>query len=292
MMTLEEPLLESAPVAWRAAPRLCRKDPETGGDCSWLHRFWQCLRIMGLAATPDRHAAFYRRAFDRVAGANGAPEVLVSGAADYSMLAHVLAAFRSRGVEPAVTVTDVCETPLYLCRWYAERVGCVVRTAQHNVLELPDTARFDAVCTHSFFGQFPREQRPGLIAAWRRLLRPGAPVITALPLRPWGPDEPNRFTPEQADAYRAAVRSRCGTLPALLGTDEAGFLEQAERYLGARYGHPVRSGEEVRALFEQAGFAIEHLACAAVSGEGDTGAGGPGMRHRNVQYATVVATRP
>ena len=44
---------------------------------------------------------FYRRAFQSVAGGNGAPRVLVSGAADYSMLAHVLALFRERGVEPA-----------------------------------------------------------------------------------------------------------------------------------------------------------------------------------------------
>ncbi|MGH9650353.1 MAG: hypothetical protein ACRD3I_07755, partial [Terriglobales bacterium] len=141
------------------------------------------------------------------------------------------------------------------------------------------------------FGQFSREQRPGLIAAWRQLLRPGARVITALPLRPWGPDEQNRFTPDQAEAFRAVVRSRSGDLLESLGTDEAGFLRQAEQYLKARYGYPVRSGEEVRDLFEQGGFEIDHLACGPVPGESNTGAGGPGLRNKNVQYATVVAIR-
>lgn len=291
MPETEEPVLESAPIAWRLAPKLCRKDAVSGEDCSWLHGFWQCLRIMELAATPDRHAEFYRRAFDDVAGASGPPRVLVSGAADYSMLAHVLAAFRGRGIEPAITVIDVCETPLYLNRWYARRTACEIKTLRCSVLEMPDSAVFDAVCTHSFLGQFSREQRPILVAAWRRLLRPGAPVITALPLRPWGADEQNRFTPDQAEAFRSVVRSRCVTLLESLETDQAGIMQKAESYLRARYGYPVRSGEEIRDLFERAGFTVKHLACGPVADERPSGAGGPGLRYENVHYASLIASR-
>ncbi len=284
----EEPLELSAPLARQLAPQLCRKGP-TGEGCSWLHGFWQYLRLMGLAAAPERHADFYRAAFDGVACAEGSPRVLVSGAADYSMLAHVLAAFRARGVEPAVTVIDTCETPLWLNRWYAERAFCRIDTLQCDVLGYSAPVPFDVVCTHSFLGQFPRERRPRLLAAWQRLLRPGGVVITAHPLRPSGADERDRFTPEQAQAFRIAVASGAEALRKSLGADPQDLLQLAERYAGARYGYPVRSREEVLELFERAGFGLDHLSCGPVSSPGQTEIGGPGLRKKDVQYANIIA---
>jgi SAM-dependent methyltransferase len=287
----EEPLELSAPIASRVAPALCRSDPVSGEDCSWLHGFWQYLRLIGLAATPERHAGFYVSAFGRVADENKAPRVLVSGAADYSMFAHVLAAFRARGIEPDVTVIDKCDTPIYLNRWYAERMSCTITTHRRTVLEFSASPGFDLICTHSFFGQFSREQRPGLIAAWRRLLRPGGVVVTANPLRPSGPEEPNRFTPDQADALRAVVRSQLERLRNLAGADPEEIMRQAEQYLKARYGFPVRSGDEIRELFEGAGFKVDHLDCGAVASDGAFEMGGPGLRRRGGQYVSVIASR-
>jgi SAM-dependent methyltransferase len=291
MKDLEEPLELSAPIASRLARTLCRKDPESGEDCSWLHGFWQYLRLMGIAATPGRHAGFYAGAFDRVAVANAAPRVLVSGAADYSMLAHVLAAFRARRIEPDVTVIDKCDTPIHLNRWYAERVSCAIATQRCAVAEFAASPGFDLICTHSFFGQFSREQRPDLIAAWRRLLRPGGVVVTANPLRSSGADEPNRFTPAQSDAFRAVVRSQAERLRELTGADPEEIVQQAEQYLKARYGFPVRSGEEIRDLFEGAGFEVDRLDCGPAASGGPYEMGGPGLRNRNGQYVSVIASR-
>jgi SAM-dependent methyltransferase len=291
MKTPYEPLELSAPLAWRLAPTLCRLNSATGENCSWLHRFWQCLRLMGLAATPERHFDFYRRGFDGVTGDNGSPRVLVSGAADYSMLAHLLAAFRARGVEPVVTIVEVCDTPLYLNRWYAERMSCRIETVRCSVLEYSVPAAFDAVCTHSFFGQFSRDRRPALPAAWRRLLRPGGMVITANPLRPLGADERNSFTAEQASAFRAVVRSRVETLSGLLQVDPQDILRQAENYTRAQYGYPVRSGKEVLDLFESSGFKVDDLTCGPAASGGQADLGGPGLRAQNVHYACVIARR-
>src|SRR5262245_58823293 len=63
-----------------------------------------------------------------VTAATGAPRVLISGAADYAMLDFVHKTLHSRGVNADVTVTDLCETPLALNRWYAERCSCRVTT--------------------------------------------------------------------------------------------------------------------------------------------------------------------
>src|SRR5262245_36311726 len=102
----QEPLELSAPLARRLAPQLCHKDPASGESCAWQHGLWQYLRILGMNHSPRAHAAFLLEAL--AATARPGMRVLVSGAADYSMLAHVLAATRAA----EVTVLDVCETPL------------------------------------------------------------------------------------------------------------------------------------------------------------------------------------
>lgn len=287
---MDEPLATSAGLARRLALQLCRTDPATGSSCAWLHGFWQCLRILGLAADPARHAAFYGDALGETHAAGGAPRVLVSGAADYSMLAHALAAFRARAVEPAITVIDRCETPLHLNRWYADRVGCQLESQRAGMLDYAPPAPFDAICTHSFLGMFSPLERPRLVDAWHRALRPGGRLVTAHPLRPGGPDEPNRFSAEQARAFRAAVAERADEIAGLLGSSAAEVMSQAERYLGASYGYPVRSIDELRALFRDAGFALEHLELASPPA-GPHAAGGPGLRNAAVRYAHVIAVR-
>jgi SAM-dependent methyltransferase len=217
--------------------------------------------------------------------------VLVCGAADYSMLAHALAACRARGVEPELTVIDTCETPLRLNRWYAERFGCRVETGCTSVLDYAPQAQFDAISTHSFLGMFAPAARARLIAAWQRLLRPGGRVVTAHPLRPWGAEEPNRFTPGQADWVRRRVGARAAELSAMLEAGREEVLAQAERYLEARYGYPVRSLDELRALFAQGGFQLDHLESAAPAPGGQPELGGPGLRNAKVRYAHLIAVR-
>jgi SAM-dependent methyltransferase len=281
---LEEPLRASAPLARLLSLEWCR-------GCGWLHGFWQCLRILALAADPPRHAQFYDEALGAACTSGGPLRLLVCGAADYSMLAHALAACRARGIEPQIAVIDTCETPLRLNRWYAERVGCRITTKRRSVLDYAPPAPFDVVCTHSFFAMFRPVERPRLIDSWRRLLRPGGRLVTANALRPWGPDEPNRFSAEQARSFQAAVAAGATGLAELLGSSDRQVMQQAEQYLGARYGYAVRSLGELRALFEQGGFGLEHLEPFAPAAGGPRELGGPGLRDSKVRYAHITATR-
>jgi SAM-dependent methyltransferase len=280
-------LAEAAQLAFRLAPGLCRRDPVSGESCAWLHGFWQCLRIAGLAATPDRHAAFYGEAFGALDSPS--PRVLISGAADYCMLACVQRALPER--QARITVIDSCDTPLELNRWYAERTALSIELQRCSVLDYAPKTAFDAICTHSFFGQFSRAGRPQLVAAWHRLLRPGGMVVTAHPLRPSGADEPNRFTPGQERVFREELAARSGELGGVLGVQPAEVGRLGEAYLRARYGYPVRSGEELAALFEAGGFEIEQLVCTAPAADAPPGSGGPGLRNPDVQYAHLIARR-
>jgi SAM-dependent methyltransferase len=292
MGSLDEPLEESAPLARRLAATLCRRDPATGESCAWTHGFWQHLRLMGLASGPGRHAEFFRNAFDQVDARSGAPRVLISGTADYGMLAHVLAAFRARSVEPEITVLDLCETPIALCRWYAERAGCDIRTWHGDVLAYRESARFDAICTHSFLSYFSPERRADLLARWRELLSPGGRAITVNALRPGPVSELVGLGPAQALALRENVLRWAEANRSRLQVEPLELFRDAEIY-AARLGFwRVQSGEEVRRLFERSGFRVEELICSPAELEPGpsselTGPTSPA----NTQYVHVVASR-
>ena len=285
-----EPLAESAQLARRLAPELCRIDPQTGERCDWNHGFWQILRLLKLNATPEDQAGLYRDAARGLKTAGRAPRVLVSGSADYGMLHQVLAAFAGADRAPEVTVVDICETPLALNRWYAERRGVAINTVCADMLEYADAEAFDAVCTHSFLGQFSPEQRERLIAKWHTLLRPDGIAVTVNRVRPDSGPAQVAFGTAQAAALRDTIVPLAPSLPAALGLDAASLAREAERYASRQRPYPVRSLEDIRALFERGGFQMERLSCAPVRGGAAHAVRGPTVS-AGADYASIIARR-
>ena len=289
MAHVEEPVMESAPLARWIAERLCRENPAIGGNCSWYHGFWQHLRALDLVTTPEHHADFYRDAFGRTAPAGGHLDVLISGAIDYSMLAHVLWACGLRGATAGVTVVDVCDTPLFLNHWYARRARADVRTFCTGILGFQSPERYDVVCTHSFLGQFSPEERPALMARWHELLKPGGRVIMVNRIRQRSGAGQAGFSRQQAQALRDAVLRSPEELRARLQIGTEDLSRYADAYATRRRPHPVHSREEFAGLFERAGFAVEHLTSAPVNlgGEPLSGPTTPG----GAEYAHIIARR-
>ncbi|HZM46142.1 MAG TPA: class I SAM-dependent methyltransferase [Burkholderiales bacterium] len=288
-MHIEEPLPESALLARQLALRWCRPDPQTGENCAWYHGFWQYLRLLKLVTTPEHHAAFYRSALGEAARLPGARRVLVAGAADYGMLAHVIAAFREQGNEPQVTVNDLCETPLRLNQWYAHRVGSDLSVCRCDTLQYAEERPFDVVCTHSFLGRFPPARRLDLTRKWYRLLRPGGLAVTVKRIRPGSGTELSGFTPEQAEAFRDKVRAAARSLstPGIAPEDLA---ENARVYADRNSTWPLRSREEIVELFERASFRVDRLDCTPVASASSVGASGP-TALGGAEYVQIVATR-
>lgn len=214
---------------------------------------------MDLAVTPARQADFYRRALQPVTDGSSAPHILVSGATDYSMLAHVLAICRERGVEPVTTVVDKCETAVFLNRWYAQRESASVTCSRADILEFASTMPFDAVCTDSFLGQFGPDDRFRLLEKWRQLLRPGGAVITVTRVRATAGTAQIGFSAEQAQAFRTAVLSKAALMSASLHADPTEIVQAGDIYVDRQRTWPVRSRQEVRELFEQCGFRVDGL---------------------------------
>ena len=117
LINIDEPLADSAPIARDFAGKFCLKNKQSGKDCSWYHGFWQELRLMGLATSPEHHSSFFPQAMEILRQGRKSLRILISGSADYSILAHMVHACRVSDIDPELTIVDSCETPLRLNNW-------------------------------------------------------------------------------------------------------------------------------------------------------------------------------
>jgi SAM-dependent methyltransferase len=278
-------LRESAPLALERASWLCHRGPEGHDACDWYHGVWQYFRLLGVVATPWMQRRFYERVLGELAAAGSHPRVLVSGASDYAMLALVLHAYAMRGAQPEVTVTDRCETPLFLNRWYAERHGVPIDTRAGDILEAGGGS-YDVICTHSFLGNFPPQRREELLSVWRRLLRPGGKLVTINRIRPGCTDEV-RFSAGQGKAFRERVLRADEALPVALGIDARTLVRWADEYQARYNSWPIASAAELHALLERSGFVVERLEPGPGAAPGPSGPSVAGAALR----LEVVASR-
>jgi hypothetical protein len=281
-----DPLALSAPLAHRLAGQYCRHVDHSGIGCRDYHGVWQYLRLVELVTTPRDHADFYGPILLNALGA-GRKRMLISGAVDYSMLAVVLAACAAAGVAADITVADVCETPIRLCRWYADRMGAAIATEVTDILEHKPRAPYDLIVTHSFLGAFAPASRAHLVSSWCQWLKPGGEVVTVNRIRPGAPATVI-FTAAEIEKFRASVRQAAAAHAGQLdiGPDALDALVQG--YLAQRAVYPIASTEELQSLFETAGFEVMSLALEPLAAPGLPS--GPTLRG-GAEYAKILAMR-
>lgn len=256
----DEPLGESAPIAWREAPLRC------AGSCMAYHRVWQYLRWLGFISSIRTNSEFLSRTFQSLAP--GHPRVLVSGTADYGMLAHLHHAYASRPLEAAIV--DLCPTPLLLNAWYADRVGRRVVTTRSDILDYGSDTPFDLIATHNFIGRFEPAARRRLASTWHRLLRPGGVIVTTQRVRPSSPQTATPYTDEAAAAL--ATRAERAALRAGLPPGDARMFHECVRAYALRKATTaIRSTTEITDVLSSCGFDVELV---------DEGAGAD-ERHRD-----------
>lgn len=241
-----------------------------------------------MGTSPAGHAQFYHQAFAGLPAKRA--RVLVAGGADYSMLAHAIEACRAAGIEAEFTMADWCETPLALARWYAHRQSSTLRTVRRDLLEVGPDAQFDIVCTHAFLGHFRPLERERLVANLGRALRPGGLLFLVNRLRPDAADAPATFSAAQLDEFSDAVSRKAKEAGGLPGIAAEPLAAAARAYASRQISWPVRSQEEVRALFEYAGFAVEHLSCGPMAATAGAALNVPTVAGR-ADYARIVAVR-
>jgi SAM-dependent methyltransferase len=252
----DEPLIESAPLAWREAPARCFRDAESGTSCRAYHQVWQYLRLLGFISAVRTNGEFFLRQFATLASTGRHPRVLVSATADYSMVAHVAHAYGAARQPVHVTVADRCGTSLFLNRWYAERHALSLETVQGDLRALETDRAFDIVCTHSVLGRFGAEARAQLVRRWHAVLRPGGVVITTQRIRPADTTLRSRYSDAEARALATSVAAaaRASALP--LGVEAAALEEAVFAYARQKGGYVIGSTRSVTDLFEETGFEV------------------------------------
>ena len=267
MVSVDEPLTLSAPLTRTLAASHC-----TPG-CRDYHAMWQYFRALGLIDTIAADNDFLVEALRQLAATEKFPRVLISASADYGMLARVLTAGRLAGQTPAITVLDLCETPLAINRWYAHRHGVSIETVRSNLLDFSPPTSFDLICTHSFIGRLPPEVRRQALARWYALLRPGGVVVTTARVRHGASPVAIGFGEAEIQSFHdralALATARCGELDILPAT----LAESARTYAAAKVTLPFGSLDEIRAYFSAAGFTPVTLATAGVSKKNDRPSG-------------------
>lgn len=179
---LQEPLVLSAGLMNDVAPSLCTSDQVDPMNCTWYHSAWQYLRILNMVSTPSWHATFYRTELRNLISSRRGGKTIITGAADYSMLAYVIQAMEESHLKGEIVVLDKCPTPLLACRWYAKRQGYEIAVVQRDVLsDLPTLQqKFDLVCTDAFLTRFTEKQAVDVAASWNKLLVKGGKLITTV----------------------------------------------------------------------------------------------------------------
>lgn len=256
---LVEPLADSAPLAWRWAAQHCVADTR-GDSCASYHGLWQYLRLMQLGPALGGHAMEYLRAMTELAlvwenhRSGAARRLLISGCADYSMLAHVLHAFSCTPSPPAITVLDICPTPLKLNAWYAQKLGQPIETVCSDLLGHRPLDGYDLIVTSSFLGYFSPDARPRLFATYAAMLRPGGRLVFSNRLRPETESIQTAFSEQQARRFADKVALSCHALPALATLPEDAARQMALAYAGSRRPYPVNSADTIRRLATDAGL--------------------------------------
>jgi SAM-dependent methyltransferase len=288
-LVLAEPLIKSAPFARALAQEVCQPVGVGMPDCAPYHGWVQYMRLLDMVRSPQHRGQFFHSSLG-AAARSGKQRVLVAGAADYSMLAHVLAAYKREGRTPEVTVIDRCPTPLRLSQWYAELVSAAVRVEVADVCAFRSEEPFDAICTDALLVMLPAEAKRSALAHLAGALRPGGRLITTLRIEAGATGGAEEVPEEAVAAFAQGARRAATRRAGLVDVDPDLVERQAQRYMSGIRVYPAGSREELIELFEGADLRLEQLDVSEHGGPVSGLGGGPGV-NRTATYARVVATR-
>jgi ubiquinone/menaquinone biosynthesis C-methylase UbiE len=136
---------------------------ERCGACQNMHVLWPMLRQSRVVSGIEGGAHDLSAAI-ATACAGGRKRILIAGAADTGTLCLAANASAQHGAE--FTIIDICDTPLELCRRFAQRFGLRVHTLVADVHDLTFRREFDIVIAHSLLQFIPEQSR---LTAYQRL---------------------------------------------------------------------------------------------------------------------------
>ncbi|GIE99677.1 class I SAM-dependent methyltransferase [Paractinoplanes rishiriensis] len=267
-----EPLLDSADMLHSIAQFACTGDHVDPAGCAWYHGVWQYLRLFNMVSSPNWHARFYEENLRRELHAREGARVLITGAADYGMLAYVLAG-HSQPESLDIHVVDLCHTPLLANRWLGRRHGVEVNIHAVDFLEQGELLAkslgpFDVVVSDAFLTRFKLTDPPEVatvVANWRRMLRPGGTVVTTVRMSGSGSlvaDDSRAETQYLLRLYERAKNSHW-----LLKIDFDDLRHAAREYVQKMDSEDLGGEDDIVSIFTDQGFRVAKNEVGHVDGE-------------------------
>lgn len=262
-----------------------------GDDCAWFHGAWQYFLLLGLSASPERNLPFYQQELRQAAAAYSHRKILIAGCSDHSMLAIVLSAIKTLSCIPLITVVDRCETPLSVCRWFADRMGCEITTQKADLVSYEPNENFDIICTDGLLSNLEPTGRSDIVSAWHRLLDPGGGVlITTNNIRPVQQTIATWRSPDMVTALCDRAVQLRSSLSADIDLTDDELRKLARDFFAHPKSQSVSSAVEFESYFRAGNFAIERLTYAEIDGNALRDAERTG-KLRKTTNARLVARR-
>jgi SAM-dependent methyltransferase len=162
-----EDLPRLAAEAYELSGRLC-------GTCRDMHALWTYIRLSRASTGVEAQASNLEAQLTALF-AGGRRHVLIAGSQDTGVLALVARA--GAGHEMNITVLDICETPLELCRAFAKQWSLPIETVRQDLLDLDIQQRFDIVLVHGTLQYISADRRADVLARMQRAIRPGGRLV-------------------------------------------------------------------------------------------------------------------
>ncbi len=278
---IDDPFADSLPLMITAARRLCRNQDSPEDSCFAYHTLWPYLRRVRLRQGAWGRSRHYVASF-RALARSGLAKVLIYGCADYSLLAHILFAYRAEKVEPRVTVLDLCESPLLINRWYADRHHTELATVASCVADNEGDSSFDVITTDNFLSQFPPQERSRILDRWRQLLRPGGRVITSQHIYEGAPEIWDPRKPEEVAKIRKRTFEYSQADKELLDITPDELADLAYNYYSTKtaVSYPFASSATLKSLFQDRGFKVDECTGLSAKEQRDWGKRITGKKER------------
>lgn len=264
---LQEPLMMSADMMSEVSYVLCSHDHMNMNSCCWYHSVWQYLRLMNMVSTPSWHHDFYLQNLENALSNKINPRVLISGAADYSSLSYVIRSMELLGKTGEYDVLDLCETPLFACKWYAKRKSVKLNTMQISIFDFNGDAEYDLICTDAFLTRFDDKQLSRILSIWFKALKCGGNVVTTVRIH----DEkhPCPETPSEDDIklFSKKAYERSKLWGRVINYSPSEIAKKAEVYASKMKSNKIGTREDVLTAFINAGFQLSCVEDVEVEGE-------------------------
>lgn len=264
---LQEPLMMSADMMSEVSCVLCSHDHMNLDSCCWYHSVWQYLRLMNMVSTPSWHHEFYIENLQKSMLKPSLPKVLISGAADYSSLSYVIKAAELLGKTGYYDVLDLCETPLFACRWYAKRKGVSLNTKQMSIFDLDSFDEYDLICTDAFLTRFNKDQMSTILNIWYKALKVGGNVVTTVRIHDEKHPCPEKPSDEDIVAFSNRAYERSKIWGRVINYSSSEIAKKAGIYASKMKSNKIGTKDDIVSAFTQAGFDLCYVDDVEVSGE-------------------------